>query len=203
MRSVGFLIFDQVGLLELTGPYEVFSAAGRKNGAPLYDVYTISENTDVLESESGLSLIPHYDFDNSPFAEVLIIPGGKGIRNELKNERCLNWLQKFAPAAFMVASVGSGVLLLAKAGFLTDLRAVCSPNDLALLEKLDPEVETASDKKFIDNGHLLTATAGTGGLDMAFHMISRMHGQRKSQETGSYLRYETFEEKSDSNISNY
>ena len=94
--NTGIFIFDDVEILDFTGPYEVFSATrlsskvlSNKNVKEIYtadspfNVFTITEKNRSVITKGGLKVFGDYVFD-SPSIDILLIPGGTGIRNLLK-----------------------------------------------------------------------------------------------------------------------
>lgn len=59
-----------------------------------------------------------------PAFDILIIPGGIGARErEVHNEQVIQWIREQMQQVELMASVCTGVFLLAKAGLLTGKRA--------------------------------------------------------------------------------
>src|SRR4051794_13769053 len=79
--NVAILIFDGVQIIDYTGPYEVFGAAG-------LNVYTVSEKTEAITTNMGMSVNPKYNFDNHPKPDILLIPGGS-VGKQLENPKVI------------------------------------------------------------------------------------------------------------------
>lgn len=63
-RIVGILIFNEVEVLDVAGPFEVFSLAGGEN--KLFYVHTISEKGGTIIARNGLKIEADYSFENHP-----------------------------------------------------------------------------------------------------------------------------------------
>jgi transcriptional regulator GlxA family with amidase domain len=70
-------------------------------------------------------------------------------------------------------SVCTGSLVLAAAGLLEGLTATTHWAARDLLASYDVEVVT---ERVVDTGHVITAGGVSAGIDMALHMVQRMHG---------------------------
>jgi transcriptional regulator GlxA family with amidase domain len=90
-REIVILLFDGVQSLDVTGPLEVFSAAGRvldsRGHAPDgqamagYKITTLSSDGARLRTSSGLEIVPDGSFTDRPEQlDTLIVPGGRGSR---------------------------------------------------------------------------------------------------------------------------
>ena len=83
-KRIGFLLFDGITALDLTGPAEAFACA-RLPGArgaprPAYDVVTIGLSRRACVAESGVTLVPATTIAAAPALDTLIVPGGNGLR---------------------------------------------------------------------------------------------------------------------------
>ena len=68
-KKVAILIFNDVAMIDYSGPYEVFSHAG-------YNVYAVAASKQSIRSEEGLEVVPKYSFADAPQADIVVIPGG-------------------------------------------------------------------------------------------------------------------------------
>src|ERR1051325_4167554 len=110
LKKVAILIFDNVQIIDYTGPYEIFGAAGLQ-------VFTVATNTSPITTNMGMKVTPHYTLEDAPVADVLLIPGG-GIFATQQDPRVIKWIQERSKQAEIVMSVCNGALILAKTGLL-------------------------------------------------------------------------------------
>ena len=95
--TVGILIFDQVEVLDVAGPFEVFSVV-RLNEERRYTepspfrVLLLGKRLDHVLAIGGLRLIPDVTFDTCPRLDLLMVPGGWGTRSEIDDINFLNRL---------------------------------------------------------------------------------------------------------------
>src|ERR1700730_15817312 len=114
--TVAILLFDGVQIIDYSGPWEVFGQAGFK-------VHTVAEKPGSVTTAFGQRVIADYTFDNSPRGDILLLPGGGGVRKAVDNRHLIKWIQDSAKDANHVMSVCTGAFLLAKAGLLDGLAA--------------------------------------------------------------------------------
>jgi len=122
--NVGILIFDEVELLDMAGPYEVFTTAARVHGRsqpagtpPLFNVFTLARSAAPVQARAGLRLQPDCTLDDHPPLDCAIVPGGV-VDAELGQAALMDWIAAQAGSARLLASVCTGALLLAQAGVL-------------------------------------------------------------------------------------
>src|SRR5436190_5565219 len=114
---IEMIIFPNLTQLDLTGPYEVF---GR---LPDTKVLLITESLQPVKSDNGLLLTPDATFETASQADVLFVPGGRGIFDAMQNKKLISFLQKQGVNAKYITSVCTGSLILAAAGLLNGYRA--------------------------------------------------------------------------------
>ncbi|MBT2653185.1 MULTISPECIES: DJ-1/PfpI family protein [Oceanobacillus] len=191
-RTVGILLFNEVEVLDFAGPFEVFSITTLHNSNDkLFNVSTISENGELVTARNGLKVYPDYSFVNHPSFDIVIIPGGYGAEEiEISNPNVINWIKNQQAKVEFMTSVCTGALLLAKAGILDGKRATTHWMDLDRLEKEYSSVLVQRDTKFIDEGSIITSGGISAGINMSFHLISRLHGIEVAKETAKRMEYD-------------
>ncbi len=173
-RTVLVVLFDGVQSLDVTGPVEVFSAAGKVGGAP-YEIRTASLDGLPVRTSSGLTLVPDGTLDEAPVPHTLLVPGGEGTR--ATDERLVDWLRERAPGAERLVSVCTGALLLAAAGLLDGRRATTHWAFCGTLARRHPEVEVEPDAIYVRDGKVATSAGVTAGIDLALALVEEDLGR--------------------------
>ena len=190
--KVGIFIFNEVEVLDLAGPFEVFSIAS-KDDEKLFEVITIGEKGEIITARNGLKVLPNASFKDNLDLDILIIPGGYGAEEiEIKNKCVLEWIIEQKNKVQILASVCTGALLLAECGILDNKKATTHWMDIERLEKDYPEVEVIKNVKFVDEGDLITSGGISAGINMSFHIIKRLFGIEIVQYTAKRMEYEIY-----------
>lgn len=184
-RTVGFLAYDGVQLLSISGPAEVFGAANRafaeRSSAPMAQPYTsrfFSVAGGPVASASGLTIHtePLPDPDSRPF-DTLVVPGGAGIRAVMAHGPTLDWLRLHAPRARRIVSFGGGAFILARAGLMSGRRCVTHWRFEADLVSEYPDVRLVGGDLFVRDGSLFSAAGGSAAVDLTLRLIEEDHGK--------------------------
>ena len=179
--TVAILLFDRVEIIDFAGPWEVFGGAG-------YKVFTVSEKTDPIKAVYGQRILADYIFDNSPRADVLLVPGG-GVGGAVNNANVIRWVQNNAKNSTYVMSVCTGAFILAKAGLLDGLSATTVRHAIENLATAGRNIKPVHDKRYVDNGKIITTAGLSSGIDGAFYLVSKMKGLGIAEETALGLEY--------------
>lgn len=180
-KKVAIFIFDGVQIIDYAGPYEVFGQAG-------FEVFTVAEKADAISTAMGMSVNPQYTFDNHPRAEVLLIPGG-GVPRHQQNPKVIRWIQENTKQAEVVLSVCNGAYFLAKAGLLDGLEATTFAALIPGLQAAAPKAKVVSDKRFVDNGKIITSAGLSSGIDASLHVVEKLLGKGWAQRVATNLEY--------------
>jgi len=172
-KKVAILIFDGVQIIDFTGPYEVFGSAD-------FDVYTVAETTAPVTTSMRLTVVPKYTFANAPQPDVLVVPGG-GVRGARDSKATLKWVSDTTAHVQHTMSVCNGAFILASAGLLDGLTATTTSGLIEKLRTEYPKTKVVDDRRFVDNGKIITTAGLSSGIDGALHVVAKMLGNGTAQ----------------------
>jgi transcriptional regulator GlxA family with amidase domain len=195
-HNVGILVFDDVEVLDFAGPYEVFSRtrlvpgleSRRSSEHAPFHVFTVARTTEPIAATGGLRVIPDHSFDSAPRIDILVVPGGFGTRSLLADDGVLAWIAGTAASSSLTTSVCTGALLLARAGLLRGRRATTHWAAHDLLASLDDTIRVEREPPFVDDT-VITSAGVAAGIEMAFHVVEKLHGTEVADETAHYIEY--------------
>ncbi len=194
--TAGILIYDNVEVLDFTGPFEVFSVV-RHDEAPLITdpcavrILLVAETTGPVTAMGGMKAVPDFDFATCPPLDVLIVPGGPGERAEHDNPATLEFLRTRAPETKITASVCTGAFLLGKAGLLDGRRATTHFMSIMRMRGMFPGVEVLQDVRYVDEGDVITSAGISAGIDMTLHILGRLLGEDAVRSAAEMMEYES------------
>ena len=192
--NVAIPVFDDVEILDFCGPFEVFSVANRYAGEETFHVFTVAENA-TITARGGLTVERHHSLNSSPSPDVLVVPGGVGVRAILDDSQILDWIAEQAKKSHLVTSVCTGALLLGRCGLLDGLRATTHHQCIEELRKIAPQSEIVEDRRFVDTGRVITSAGISAGIDMSLHIVSRLIGPDTAHGIATNMEYEYKSEK--------
>lgn len=187
--NVAIFIFDDVEILDFAGPFEVFAVTDELAGQSLFSTYTVAELPGAVRARNGLRVVPNHTFESAPVPDIIVIPGGFGTRPLLNRPLVIEWVRRQARQAQSTVSVCTGALLLAKAGLLDGLQVTTHHLRLDLLRELAPAAMVHADRRFLDNGNILTSAGISAGIDVSLHLVARLSGAETAEKTAAYMEY--------------
>ncbi len=179
--EIGVVLFSQVTLLDVAGPFEVFKRA------PGVAVSLIAAEAEPLLTDTGLWLVPERDFEEAGWPDVLFVPGGPGQIGAMEDDRTLFFLRERGTRAAFVSSVCTGSLLLAAAGLLEGYRATTHWLSLDLLGCLGAKPVA---ERVVHDRNRLTGAGVSAGIDVALQLIALLCGEEVAQEVQLLIEYD-------------
>jgi cyclohexyl-isocyanide hydratase len=164
---IGFLLYDQLTQLDMTGPAQVLS---RMPGAV---VDYVAATPDPVMSDCRLALLPTTTLAESGQFDLLCVPGGFGCSTVMNDPVVLDWLRAQAPGLKWLTSVCTGSLILAAAGLLKGRKAGCHWAWGQYLPLFGAEFVA---ERTVFDGNIITAGGVTSGIDFAFRVVEHLHG---------------------------
>ncbi len=165
---IAALIFDKITVLDIVGPMEVMS------WLPGSDILWVGkERGPVRAAPTGLSLSADYALEDVTRADILVVPGGPGVRLLLKDETALDWVRRLHATTQWTTSVCTGSLLLGAAGLLRGLDATTHWNSAVALESFGAKYR---EQRVIPQGRIVTSAGVSSGIDMALWLVGRIAG---------------------------
>ncbi|GAB3012823.1 DJ-1/PfpI family protein [Bowmanella dokdonensis] len=180
--KVAILMFDDVQIIDFAGPFEVFGQAG-------FEVYTVSADGRPVTTVMGLSVNPSYSFDNLPGVDVVLVPGGE-VHDVMRRSDVQAWLKQRRQDSRYIMSVCTGSHILAEAGLLDNLQATTFHRALDGLAEDYPDVEVLRDRRFVDNGQIITTAGLSSGMDGALHLVSTIKGVEAARTLAMHIEYD-------------
>lgn len=171
-------------MLDLAGPAEVFSQAGRLSAQPLYEIEVAivpqPEAAGARTTSCGLRLaagpsLAELLADDRPL-DTLILAGGEGARTRAEEAELCAAVRLLAGRARRVASVCTGAFVLAATGLLDGRRTATHWRWCALLARRYPRILVEAEPIYTRDGNLWTSAGVTAGMDLTLALVEEDHG---------------------------
>jgi transcriptional regulator GlxA family with amidase domain len=199
-KTVGILIYPDAEVLDFCGPFEVFATTRlneetrRESESPIQQLL-VAETKDPVRVNGGMRVLPDVDFATCPKLDMLLVPGGHGIRSLLHQPEYLDWLKKMAPQLDRLASIGAGSLLLGEAGLLIGKAATTHFHSVDFFRERFPRTSLLPELPVVVDGNITTASSIRAGIDMALYLVARIYGQTIAREAARQMEYPYPDEK--------
>lgn len=133
-----------------------------------------------------MSIKADYSFDECPQADILFVPGGRGITPLLTNKTYRTFLQKQAAGAQYITAVCTGSLLLAAAGLLSGYEATTHWRSIELLRMFGVK---AIEQRVVKDRNRITGGGITAGIDFGLVLAALIGGEDMAKTVQLLLEY--------------
>ena len=188
--KIGIFLFEAAEELDWAGPWEVLAAWAQQWPDDGVEVFTLARDLAAVTSAKGLRVLPDHTLETAPAMDVVVVPGGRGTRALTGEEPVLDWLRKLGEDGVLVTSVCTGALVLAAAGLLRGRPAATWWGAFDELLAIDGTIEARRDDRFVDSGEIVTAAGVSAGIDMALHLVARLHSVERAKDVRRYIQYD-------------
>ncbi|WP_406129832.1 GlxA family transcriptional regulator [Streptomyces sp. NBC_00989] len=173
-HRVGFLVFDGVTMLDVSGPAEVLHESGRL-GHP-YELVLVSPHGGTVTASNGLTLTSTVTAADAGPVDTVVVAGGERLAQQPPEEELLTATRTLIDHATRVTSVCTGAFILAQLGLLDGRSATTHWRHAETLARHYPQVRVEPDAIHIRDGHFVTSAGISAGIDLALALVEDDHG---------------------------
>ncbi len=171
-RNIVFLVAPPFELLDLTGPYSVFSEANAASRNGEYAPQIVSTTREQsLTSTAGLAVASqHYYQEFRKPIDTLLVVGGRGAMRPYDQD-VLRWMRARQERIRRFGSVCTGAFLLAATGLLDGRKATTHWQNCDQLSQEYPNIDVKRDPIFVKDGPFYSSAGITAGIDLALALV--------------------------------
>ncbi len=171
------LAYDGLCTFEFGCVVEVFGLARPELEGPWYDFAVCAIEPGPLRAAGGLVLQAPSSLSRLDRADTIIVPGWRDPEAP-PPPPLLNKLRAAHARGARIASICSGVFVLAASGLLDGRRATTHWKFADQLARRYPRIRVDAEALYVDEGRVLTSAGSAAGLDLMLHMVRSDHGAK-------------------------
>lgn len=173
-RDVGFLVFDDVTMLDVAGPSEVFAEANLSGTK--YRVSVLTTDGQDVRASNGMRL----GSDGTAFEErhwdTVLVAGGEPFPAKPVPEPLAAAARYLAARTARMAAICTGAFVLGAAGLLDGKHATTHWRHASELARRYPSTSVEPDRIFVRDRDTYTSAGVTAGIDLALSLLEDDHG---------------------------
>jgi transcriptional regulator GlxA family with amidase domain len=184
-HRVAMLVYDDVKLLDVAGPAEVFAEANRLGAT--YDVVLVSPRGADVASSLGIRLSVGGAPSDGVRWDTLLVAGGDAYPSAAVDRELVDATRALADGAGRVGSICTGAFILAAAGLLDGRRATTHWKVAHTLAARYPTTHVEPDSIYVRDGNTYTSAGVSAGIDLALALVEDDHGADLTREVARRL----------------
>ncbi len=190
-KTIGIVGFAGVTSSHLSLPADALRAATLQDGfggrISCYTVWTIGLTDEPFATESGSFIYPQRSLENAPPLDTIIVAGGSGARRPDLAPQLGEWLLSRVHETRRIASLCTGLYLLAPTGLLDGRDVTTHWRFASDLRRRYPSLRIDHKRRLVKDGPYYTAAGLTAGVDLALALIEEDYGQQVGLTVGQEL----------------
>jgi transcriptional regulator GlxA family with amidase domain len=168
-QRVGILVYDNVTMIDIAGPADVFSHANTF-GAD-YQTVLVSADGRPVKASNGLTLTAELAASDVGRLDTVIIPGAYGMITKPFEADLMAAVVALIAASRRITSVCTGSFLLAQTGLLDHRKATTHWTRVEQFARSFPLVDVLPDSLFVRDGDVITSAGVSSGIDLALAIV--------------------------------
>jgi cyclohexyl-isocyanide hydratase len=178
--ELGIVLYPGITLLDLAGPQCALGLHG--------NTHLLWKTLEPVRTDQGISLLPTSTFADSRKAfDVLLVTGGMGIADALKDDEILNFLAEAGKRVRYVTSVCTGSLLLGAAGLLDGYKAATHWSHYEALAATGAEPVHA---RVVADRNRFSGGGVTAGIDFGLTLLAELRGEMVAKAAQLTMEYD-------------
>ena len=195
MKRVTILAPYNTMATTIFGPMDILNQAGRlwnhvKNTpqTPFFDVTIASADGKPIRSVNNILIQPHCSIQEIDRTDLIIISSATYIEKILElNPELIPWLRHHFERGAHIASICTGVFLLAETGLLDGKSATLHWGFTELFRKKYPRVKLDQDQMYLDHGRLYCSAGVNAGMDLSLYIVEKFCGRQAAVQSAKTM----------------
>ena len=184
-RVVVIVVFDDVTMLDVAGPGEVFAEANRFGADYRLKIASV-DGRDVTTS-IGTRLGVTDAISSIKSADTVMVAGSDNLPRRAIDPGLVEAIKSVAGRTRRLASICTGSFVLAQAGLLNGRRATTHWHDVRLFARAFPDITVEPDAIFVRDGDVFTSAGVSSGIDLALALVEMDHGTELVRAVARWL----------------
>ncbi len=195
MKKVTILGCYNTMATTLFGPMDILNQAGRlwnrvsnTPQTPFFDVAIASADGQPIRCANNVLIQPHCSIETIDQTDLIVIASATDSNRILKrNPGIVPWLIKQYNQGAHIASICTGVFLLAETGLLDGKSATLHWGFARMFQKKYPRVNLKQDQMFLDHGRLYCSAGVNAGMDLTLYLVEKFCGRQNAVQSAKTM----------------
>jgi transcriptional regulator GlxA family with amidase domain len=183
-QIIAVVLYPGMTALDVVGTMEAMIWL---NANSPYRLVTVAARKEPIQTDTPLQMIPNRTFAELDRPFGLLIPGGDTALRVAQDADLRRYVQTAAETAGLVASVGTGSLILAAAGVLTGRQAT---THWRYADQLADYGVRYVRQRWVDDGKFVTAAGVTAGIDLGLYLVGKLTTIGKARNAQLIIEYD-------------
>jgi len=195
MKSVTVLAMLNTMAATVTSPMDVFYQAGvmwnffnGKAASPYFDVRLVTSNGKPFRCLNGVRLVPDGSIHDVRRTDLIVVSSILDIEKVLTQQgEVVDWLQAMHRQGSHIATICSGVFVLAETGLLDGKTATTHWGFAEQFKQRYPLIELKLERLITDEGSLFCSGGYNAGIDLSLYLVEKYCGHEVALQSSKSM----------------
>lgn len=169
------LLYDGLCTFEFGIVAEIFGLSRPEMGEGWYRFASCAVEQGPLRAHGGFTLLADESIDLIDRADIIVVPGWKGVNEPVPEALCERLRQAHDRGARLV-SICSGAFVLAATGLLDGGTATTHWRYAGALRKRHPDIAVDDSSLYRNHGRIFTSAGSAAGMDLLIEIVRQDFG---------------------------
>jgi len=188
VSKTAVIVFPYVEELDFVGVWEVLGTTHHLSEEEYIQTITLGATQNSIKCAHGLTIIPDAAIENLSEYDAVIVPGGPGVSQAIKDGHLLKEIRQAYESRRLVCSVCTGAFILANAGILKDKRATTYHTEV---EKLSKYGAVPVKERVVIDDNVITGAGVAASLDVGLKIVEILLGKESEMQVAEWIEYGT------------
>lgn len=185
-NSMATTIFGPMDILNQSG--RLWNRLNNDKHTPFFDVSIASVDGRPIRSVNRVEIKPHCSIDEIDDTDLIIIASATYIDEIIKRTpHLVDWILHHYSKGTHVASICTGVFLLAETGLLDGRSATLHWGFMDQFKKRYPHITLQQERMFLDHGRLYCSAGVTAGMDLSLYLVEKFCGRQAARQSAKTM----------------
>lgn len=184
--EAAIIVFPRAEELDFTGVWQVLGTTQHLSKETYFKLKTVGTIKGPVKCAHGLTVLPDESLSNLSENDVIVIPGGPGTSEAVKNEVLLNHVKQAYKMGKLVCSVCTGAFILAEAGILRGKKATTYHTEI---DKLSSYGAITVKERVVAQDKVITGAGVSASLDVGLKIVEMLLGAEIAARVAEWIEY--------------
>ena len=185
-NSMATTIFGPMDILNQAG--RLWNRVSRSPQTPFFDVTIASADGQPIKCLNNIFIQPHCSIETIHRTDLIVIASATYIEEILQTgPELIPWIRRQYNRGAHVASICTGVFLLAETGLLDGKSATLHWGFAEMFRRKYPQVNLRLDQMFIDQGRLYCSAGVNAGMDLSLYLVEKFCGRQTAVQSAKTM----------------
>jgi len=186
MYRAAVIVFPKAEELDFVGVWQALGTTEHLSKKVCIRPCLVGTVTGPIKCAHGLTVMVDDDVNDLSKYDMVVVPGGPGVSEAMKNKSLLVGIRKMYEAGKTVCSVCTGAFVLAEAGVLKGKRATTYHTRMDELAKYD--VFPVRERVVVE-GKVVTGAGVAASIDVGLKIVEIFLGHESARKVSEWIEY--------------